>query len=343
MIRSLLPIATGDQTPWTILWSLMSILLCTSCALNPTGAEADAPRSHHSATNGKGAVENSSHTDHRLDSRSTPEKTLDALHHSAAVADEKTYFGLFTPEAVFLGTDASERWTIEELRAFALPYFQRESAWTYIPRDRNVSMLPGEEVAFFDEILDQEKYGECRGSGVLRVVGGRWLIAQYHLTFPIPNDLAGAITSTIQGESPPARWVIVVRHAEKEKTGADPALSSQGLLRARNLAKMLSSMTIDACFATEYRRTLETVTPAAKEGGVTITRVPARQLNDLVAQLDALESPSLALVAGHSNTVPRILKALGCSENVTLDESEYGDLFLIRRGAFATDLLKFRF
>ena len=251
MIRSLLPIATGDQTPWTILWSLMSILLCTSCALNPTGAEADAPRSHHSATNGKGAVENSSHTDHRLDSRSTPEKTLDALHHSAAVADEKTYFGLFTPEAVFLGTDASERWTIEELRAFALPYFQRESAWTYIPRDRNVSMLPGEEVAFFDEILDQEKYGECRGSGVLRVVGGRWLIAQYHLTFPIPNDLAGAITSTIQGESPPARWVIVVRHAEKEKTGADPALSSQGLLRARNLAKMLSSMTIDACFATE--------------------------------------------------------------------------------------------
>lgn len=36
-----------------------------------------------------------------------------------------------------------------------------------------------------------EKYGECRGSGVLLREGGEWRIAQYNLTVPIPNDLMG--------------------------------------------------------------------------------------------------------------------------------------------------------
>src|SRR5262245_65773011 len=44
---------------------------------------------------------------------------LDGLHDAAAKADEKRYFDHFAPGAVFLGTDARERWTLEEFRAYA--------------------------------------------------------------------------------------------------------------------------------------------------------------------------------------------------------------------------------
>src|SRR5262245_72631 len=59
------------------------------------------------------------------------ETTLDALHKAAAKADEKAYFDLYAKSAVFLGTDATERWTLEEFKAFAHPYFAKGKAWTY--------------------------------------------------------------------------------------------------------------------------------------------------------------------------------------------------------------------
>lgn len=49
------------------------------------------------------------------------ERVLDALHAAAARADGQTYFGLFTPDAVFIGTDVRERWSFPEFRARSEP------------------------------------------------------------------------------------------------------------------------------------------------------------------------------------------------------------------------------
>ena len=46
-------------------------------------------------------------------------RTLDALHVAASKADGERYFALFAPDAVFLGTDATERWTLEEFKNYA--------------------------------------------------------------------------------------------------------------------------------------------------------------------------------------------------------------------------------
>ena len=54
--------------------------------------------------------------------------TLDALHDAASKADSKRYFPLFTNDAIYIGTDASERWTLAEFRAFAEPYFAKGKA-----------------------------------------------------------------------------------------------------------------------------------------------------------------------------------------------------------------------
>ncbi len=123
---------------------------------------------------------------------------LTAFHAAAAAADGKTYFSLLADDAIYLGTDASERWTVEEFRAFAEPYFSQGRGWTYTATERHIAVASGGSVAWFDEMLVNETYGVCRGTGVLVKEDGAWRIAQYHLTFPIPNDLAREFTTRIK-------------------------------------------------------------------------------------------------------------------------------------------------
>lgn len=134
------------------------------------------------------------------DSRRAINATLDQLHDAASRADGAKYFKLFTDDAVYIGTDASERWSLKQFRAFAEPYFARGTGWTYRPRERHVVVadLPCRCVAWFDELLDSESYGTSRGTGVLVKKGGVWRISQYALTFPIPNDLSKGMTTTIR-------------------------------------------------------------------------------------------------------------------------------------------------
>jgi len=151
---------------------------------------------------------------------------LDALHAAASRADGAAYFALYAPEAVFIGTDASERWTLAEFHAYTDPLFAKGKGWTYVPRGgagaRNVSVVPAENgaaptVAWFDELLDNEKYGLCRGTGVARVVNGRWRVCQYHLTFPVPNEIAEDVTTRIKSMIAGAkRQTSKVRIAGKE-------------------------------------------------------------------------------------------------------------------------------
>ncbi len=126
------------------------------------------------------------------------EQTLDAFHAAAANADEEAYFGLLAPGGVFLGTDATERWDKAAFQTFAHPYFAKGTAWTFVPRNRHVDLSADGRVAWFDELLDSATYGECRGSGVLEKIEGAWKIRQYHLTIPVPNDLAKAVVAQIR-------------------------------------------------------------------------------------------------------------------------------------------------
>lgn len=131
-------------------------------------------------------------------------KALDAFHAAASRADEAAYFELLAPNAVFFGTDASERWDKETFRAFAHPYFSQGKGWTFVPSDRHLDASRGGDVIWFDEKLASESYGDCRGTGVLeRQPDGAWRITQYHLTIPIPNDLAKEFVAKIREAAKP--------------------------------------------------------------------------------------------------------------------------------------------
>lgn len=122
---------------------------------------------------------------------------LDDWHQAASVADAARYFGHMAEDAVFLGTDASERWPLADFRAFCEPYFARGIGWTYEPRERYVSARG--ELAWFDEQLWNDKYGLCRGTGVLRREGGTWRIVHYSLSLLVPNELAPDVVKLIRG------------------------------------------------------------------------------------------------------------------------------------------------
>ena len=120
--------------------------------------------------------------------------TLDSFHKAAANANWEQYFGLMSDDAIFLGTDAGERWDKPTFRSYAEP----TKGWTYHVTERHINFTPDGNSAWFDEQLMNEKYGTSRGTGVLIRGEAGWKISQYHLTFPIPNDLAAGITQQIQ-------------------------------------------------------------------------------------------------------------------------------------------------
>lgn len=128
-------------------------------------------------------------------------KVLDDLHQAAAKADGESYFDLFHSNAIYIGTDATETWTLQEFKSFAKPYFDQGRGWLYTPTERKITLSEQGNTAWFVELLWNEKYGQSRGTGVLVKEPDGWKVAQYHLTFPIPNELAKEITQQIKQHS----------------------------------------------------------------------------------------------------------------------------------------------
>ena len=71
-----------------------------------------------------------------------------------------------------------------------------------------------------------------------------------------------------------------------------------------------SGAKVTGLFATEVKRTQQTVAPLATATGVTATTVVAKDTPGLVKKILAVKG-GVVVVAGHSNTVPGIIQALG--------------------------------
>ncbi len=112
----------------------------------------------------------------------------DDWHQAATDADAERYFGLMTPDAIFIGTDPSEHWTKSDFLAFAKPYFDKGTAWDFQPIERHLFIFPDENTAYWDELL-QTWMGPCRGTGIAsRQHDGSWLLKHYTLSVTVPND-----------------------------------------------------------------------------------------------------------------------------------------------------------
>jgi len=127
-------------------------------------------------------------------------EVLDDFHLAAAEADEERYFDHFAPDGIFLGTDATERWTVAAFREYAHPHFAEGEAWTFRAARRDVALSRDTRLAWFDEDLETEGLGPARGSGVLRRdETGRFRIVQYNLAITVPNERFGEVKALLAG------------------------------------------------------------------------------------------------------------------------------------------------
>ena len=132
----------------------------------------------------------------------------------------------------------------------------------------------------------------------------------------------------------------IVRHAERADAGKggmgaggtanDPGLAPEGRARAASLAAMLKASRLTAVFTTEFKRTQETAQPTATAHRLTATVIDADKTAALIEKLKA--AAGAVLVVGHSNTVPEVIAGLGVTEKVTVDDTEFDNLFVVVTG-----------
>lgn len=126
------------------------------------------------------------------DERQAIAQCVDRWHQAAADADLQTYFGCMTKDAVFIGTDATERWTHDSFMAFCRPYFERGKAWSFTSLQRHIMFDRTQHIAWMDELL-RTQMKLCRGSAVLCKENNTWKIAHYVLSMTIPNELTRTV------------------------------------------------------------------------------------------------------------------------------------------------------
>lgn len=133
--------------------------------------------------------------------------------------------------------------------------------------------------------------------------------------------------TTTDDEASGPYTLYIVRHAEKREGDLDPALTSDGYQRALGLSQILRHTGVEAIYSTYYRRTTGTALPLARELGLPVQFYSADEEEALLTMLH--EQGQTALVVGHSNTVPALVRALG-GDAEDMDESQFGDLFQVR-------------
>ena len=129
----------------------------------------------------------------------------------------------------------------------------------------------------------------------------------------------------------PVTTVILVRHAEKkiEPSNPNPDLSDAGRARAQELVRVLKDAGVTAIYATQYARTQQTVQPLASALSLPVNQVDSSQTQKLVEEITTKNAGGVVFVAGHNNTVPAVIAALGGPNYPVIPESEYDNMFIV--------------
>lgn len=105
--------------------------------------------------------------------------------------------------------------------------------------------------------------------------------------------------------------VVLLRHAEKVSKHPDAGLSSVGGRRAESLAWDLAAFRPSALFASDRRRTQQTLAPLARMTGLPVRVVPRGEEDALAARILAEHRGETVVVCGHSDSVFVVAEALG--------------------------------
>ncbi|MEJ0084242.1 MAG: phosphoglycerate mutase family protein [Pseudomonadota bacterium] len=144
------------------------------------------------------------------------------------------------------------------------------------------------------------------------------------------------VAAVVYWNSATTTTVVLVRHAEKELSAiSDAPLSPEGEKRATRLAQMFGDSEmfgrVRKVYVTNTRRTQQTAAALEQRLNVPGEVVDARtDLRELARRVLRENRGSIALVIGHSNTVPEIVAALSGADNVPpIGEEEFDTLYVV--------------
>lgn len=135
--------------------------------------------------------------------------------------------------------------------------------------------------------------------------------------------------------------VYLIRHAERaDEPRQDPPLTEKGTARSQELARVLANANIKTIITSQFARTKLTAEPLARKLNVTVTsislslspsnpRMIAEQSTAEVTNKILERAGESALVIGHSNSIPDVIKMLGGDVTPVIDEKKYDDLFVV--------------
>jgi 2,3-bisphosphoglycerate-dependent phosphoglycerate mutase len=131
--------------------------------------------------------------------------------------------------------------------------------------------------------------------------------------------------------SRPVTTVILVRHAEKntEPNNQDPDLSPAGFERAQEIARVFGESGVNAIYATQFKRTQQTVKPLADRTRAPVSLLDANQTDELVRRIQTDHRGQTVFIAGHNNSVPAIVSTLSGDTYPLIPESEFDNFFIV--------------
>ncbi|WP_444996588.1 SixA phosphatase family protein [Aliikangiella sp. IMCC44359] len=135
--------------------------------------------------------------------------------------------------------------------------------------------------------------------------------------------------------------IYLVRHAEKQTDDTkNPSLTQQGQQRAKKLAQTLKLKNIKRIFSTQYKRTIQTALPLAKQLKIDIEFYDPGKLLLFANEITTLKEN--ILIVGHSNTTPVLVELLGGKPFGKIKENEYDRLYVLEKyhGEVESKLLK---
>lgn len=122
--------------------------------------------------------------------------------------------------------------------------------------------------------------------------------------------------------------VFLARHADIDlpRTSSDPDLNAAGRARAQALTGVEGVADVKAIFTSTFARTKQTVAPLAAMLGLEPRVTSGNLISDLLSGPDG----AVVLIAGHSDTVPTMIGALGVAPPLPIIyEPDFDNLFVV--------------
>ena len=146
------------------------------------------------------------------------------------------------------------------------------------------------------------------------------LLLAAHAPVPVPASGPAPVVADPATTAGEVR-LLLVRHAEAAgEPAADPGLADEGRARVACLLGALKDEKLTHVVTSPARRTRETAGPIAEALGLQAQARDPLDAAALAAELAALPAGSVALVVGHSNTLPALVAALGGGLDGLVDE-----------------------